>query len=819
MATLVAYQNGNINGTTTFKGVLTGTAALQTTISASTNTTTSNVGSSAFTTANNEVIEGVLCYCNRVNTTGTVDVIFSADGTTETRKVTVNASDLPSDPSWVFFKFGSTYTTANAATNKILIKGSSAGNATFFRDATAGNWARILRNATTATPAAADILYMADEWTAASTKTDIDVTVNAFLSTAYGNIFVGYGSILKFDETTDIPRLYLAGSITITGGGTLQLGTSASPLTKAGVGIFFNSSLNPSYIISVQNGATFNCYGSGGGRTNTWAKLNADAAANATSVTTDISTSWTNNDLLVFTPTGISATQAEFITVSGAASGTTVNLKLGGGAGGGLLYSHNGTAPMQGEILNTTTTVLIRGNASNQTFGIDVAATGIFNCEWTTFQYINRCLLSTTTGSVYIKYCSFYLIGDSATAFTSQGVMTGSGSVYLGYSNFYGGSTSQTAVSISANSYVGVTVTNCCVTRCQVSYALLTGGLTFTNNAASASTSVSGGCITANSNPQLLETGTFSNITVHTTGGTGISFGPWNGTLWSNITVYHTNLQSSTGSAGISINPGASSSIGRYNFDTVTSIGNNYANINLGGGINSLDAKTVTLCGTSSVSTPRGIRATQSYGLMTIRDSTFGLTTAHSTADVEFTSVDSSFANMIFQNCNFASTTEFSNIIYLIEGQYIGSQKHDQTAGLHKSYNREGNGSSDTTIYKTASPSERLTPNFSTLKLTSGRKKVAIANATTKTINVWVRKSAVGDGTAYNGNQPRLRYRFNSGAGISSEGTLATMSASTGTWQQLTGTSPAVTDDAILEFYVDCDGTAGWINIDDWTVS
>jgi hypothetical protein len=28
-----------------------------------------------------------------------------------------------------------------------------------------------------------------------------------------------------------------------------------------------------------------------------------------------------------------------------------------------------------------------------------------------------------------------------------------------------------------------------------------------------------------------------------------------------------------------------------------------------------------------------------------------------------------------------------------------------------------------------------------------------------------------------------------------------------------------VTDDAILEFAVDCDGTQGWVNIENWTVT
>jgi hypothetical protein len=41
----------------------------------------------------------------------------------------------------------------------------------------------------------------------------------------------------------------------------------------------------------------------------------------------------------------------------------------------------------------------------------------------------------------------------------------------------------------------------------------------------------------------------------------------------------------------------------------------------------------------------------------------------------------------------------------------------------------------------------------------------------------------------------------------------------TATWERLSGTTATVTDDGALEFIVDCDGTSGCINIDDWSVS
>ena len=46
------------------------------------------------------------------------------------------------------------------------------------------------------------------------------------------------------------------------------------------------------------------------------------------------------------------------------------------------------------------------------------------------------------------------------------------------------------------------------------------------------------------------------------------------------------------------------------------------------------------------------------------------------------------------------------------------------------------------------------------------------------------------------------------------------MTAAVGTWEQLTATIPYTAySTGGFEIYVDCDGTAGWINVDDWSVS
>jgi len=44
-------------------------------------------------------------------------------------------------------------------------------------------------------------------------------------------------------------------------------------------------------------------------------------------------------------------------------------------------------------------------------------------------------------------------------------------------------------------------------------------------------------------------------------------------------------------------------------------------------------------------------------------------------------------------------------------------------------------------------------------------------------------------------------------------------SASEGAFENIQGTSDTVTDNGVLEFFVDCDGTTGWISIDSVIIS
>jgi hypothetical protein len=173
----------------------------------------------------------------------------------------------------------------------------------------------------------------------------------------------------------------------------------------------------------------------------------------------------------------------------------------------------------------------------------------------------------------------------------------------------------------------------------------------------------------------------------------------------------------------------------------------------------------------------------------------------------------------MFLNCVFTSAVEIitqSSLDLPFEGYGVTSVNHQNVAGVNKAYSKNGTLQTDTTIFNTTSPSLRMTPTTASFKLFAKPIKIAVASGQTCTVSVSVRKSAAGDGTAYNGSQPRLMVRVNPIAGFATSAVLDTMTFAVGNWEVLTGTTAAVAQNCILEFYVDCDGTLGWVNVDDW---
>jgi hypothetical protein len=110
-------------------------------------------------------------------------------------------------------------------------------------------------------------------------------------------------------------------------------------------------------------------------------------------------------------------------------------------------------------------------------------------------------------------------------------------------------------------------------------------------------------------------------------------------------------------------------------------------------------------------------------------------------------------------------------------------------------------------------PSERLVPQSLTTKLRSGSKFVAMNAGDYATISMRVKISP-----DYNGSNPRLILRHNGALGINKNFIIKEISSRSNTFELISGRTPTVNSRGVLEFYIDCDGTQGWINIDEWTV-
>jgi hypothetical protein len=187
MALLISRATGDFTSSSTWGVADSATGSQLTSLTAATTTTTSYVYSSTFTGTNAKVADGIVLFLRRVNTTGTFSVALSDDnGVTATRSVTVNASDLPAQESWVFFKFGTTLTLDGGTDYRVGVLGSSAGNASVLRDGTAGNWGRIVSTTDTAAPAAGDIMLIVGELTGAGASTAYTVTMNNTATTDFG---------------------------------------------------------------------------------------------------------------------------------------------------------------------------------------------------------------------------------------------------------------------------------------------------------------------------------------------------------------------------------------------------------------------------------------------------------------------------------------------------------------------------------------------------------------------------------------------------------------------------------------------------------
>lgn len=784
----------------------------------STALTTSYVLSSTFTPGA-ITIDGIAVKLasRAASPTGTISIALDQGGATVTgTEITINVSDLNVNGNgWYVFKFASSVLLLAATAYSVKAKTSSAAQANLFRGA-GTNWARELRTTTTQAPAAGDKLIIAGEHTGAGTGNDVTITMNSTATTSYGStaflqsISVNKRGTLAYGTAASTAYyLKYKGVFTVFGAGTFTIGTSGTPIPSTSSAVFeFDVASNVDTGLVVAAGGIFESRGNT--ITNVKAFLNADAAIAATSLTTDISTGWLSGDEIILASTTRTNTECEKVTLSGNASGTTVPVSATAAA-------HSGSGATKAEIANQTRNVKIRGLSTSLQGYISIATTASYTSRYTEHYFMGSATggkrgidIATTTGSCDIQYGSFHdfvvassILFNVAGASSNNITLSNNVSFNIAVNHFTIVATTGSSITVDSNLFIRSLGTGINLTDV---------GLTLTNNTVVGST----GAGMALNEAAII--GTISGNTCHSNSTNGILINSITGGTISTSTLWR--------NTGIGMQ--VSSASGKILVDTLTAFGNGNASIDISNAYASLIELrfvSLTLNAGTTLTTPVGISMNSTQlSLLIVDNSTFGVTTTHSTADINIAGTFRNVKRLIIRNCNLASTNKVSPVSNLNGGCYVGQERAGQTAGNHFAQFSYADGiigryDIDTTIFDTT-PSLKVTPAHATLKCETTRFRSAVANSASLTVSVKVRKSVIGDGAAYSGNQLRLMVAANPALGINSDTVLATSTnAANGAFELISGATAAVTDNGVLEFFVDGDGTTGFFNIDTLTVS
>lgn len=809
MATLVNNSSGNFTTAATWS--LVDATSLLDTESNTAGSTTTFQSSATFTPGAITIDALYLKVASRAaNATGTVSVRLAIAGVPVLGStVTINVQDLQGNSSslvnnlsgWVPFKLAAPITLLSLTGYTFQMQTSVNTSLTVYRSATAADWSRMLRTTTTQAPSAGDNLNICGEYISAGSSNAFTVTMDNTSSTQFGKIETSSKGTLSCGTTSSTAyQLFQNGassSFYVNGDGIVQFGTSGTPIPATSsmtLKQFQNGTTQTNGILLRGNG-NFTTFGA----TKTQkAFLNLDANAAATTITTDISTGWNSADQLIVCSTTRTSAESELVTMSGNATGTSVPISA-------LSFAHSGTGATKGEVANLTRNIKLQGETTSLASWINVGADALVNFNNSEIYFMGSATsnkrgidVSTTNangGSFTISGCVLRDFTNGATF----GMLFNSASnanISVTNTNFYNLST---ALALNSTTMTASTITINNILSISAALILNAQAATMTNITA-VSTTISFGQVA------VLTGLSINNIINHSSSAAGISISSHTlETLpMTNITAWRNTTR------GIFFSIAANISL-----DGVTVFGNGTAGIECSNS-NLLYFNNVTANAGTTLTQPVGISFSASGTQVYLTNSSFGTTTAHATGDLAAVT-GRSWHDVYISNCLFNSTTEVSGSGNIVPNASFGSSKHDQTNAIHKMFKRYGLITADSSIVLSSPLSQRLTPSSATNKLISNNKSFSIPSSKTAKITVNVRRSVAGDGTAYNGNLPRLWLRSNNSAGISSDTLLATATvASLGAFEPLVGTIPAANDNTINYIYVDCDGTTGWINIDSW---
>ena len=767
-------------------------------------------------------------------TTGTVTVTLrNSTDAVDVTSVTFNASDVDSATGleqsvvhggWIFLKFSASQTLIAGKAYLVRIV-SSVNNNLKLVVSSGSDWARQLRTTTTQAPASGDKLIICGERTGAGAGalTPVSITMDSTSSaTSYGSasfkqsIAVSHGGTFALGTAASTAYLLkVAGNIFVFAGGTMSFGTVAAPLPSTSSFVLtMNVVSNGDSSIEVRGSGQFLIEGAA--KTNYYSLLTADKAAAATVLALQDTTGWANGDELAIAPTTRSSNQLETKTISTVDSSTQVTLTAG------LTNAHGGQVGIQAEVANLNRNISI--------VGISNSLKWLFRAWWASQTRFRSCVfkwfatgfgtqfrVDVVSGSLDTQYCVF----RNATSRCITTFQTGADHITISRNTFYdcvdaielNATTPGSDYHIDYNLYLGDNGGS--------AYKIINSHKlwNFIGNKV-------GSCSNVGFSYTAAAGGTFDGFVIHSCGQAGVDMNAGAAGqpdfVVKNFDIWRLN------NYGFSFNNDMSGAL----FDSCNVRGCNDRSINVQGNV--IGDRTLfrncNFAGDTSFATNYGVHCLNNlvksgfefencnFGLVS------GFSTTHATRDLNWDA--GLFIKFILRNCVLNSTNKLPSPTNMKPGSSVNFSRWQQLAESHRTYFARGLGQTDHSIYNTAAPSERLTPNSADYKLKSTIFPVPVDPGQVISVSVNVRKSAVADtytldgtsvaGANYNGNQPRLILKANPAIGINSDTMLSSMSASLGSWELLIGVAPAATDYGALEFYVDLDGTTGWINIDDW---
>jgi len=821
MANLIAIASANWTTASTWGTVEAGANAVQNSITNITNTTTSYVLSPTFTCTNNDVMDGILLRLRQLSATGTFTVGFSADnGSTYAREVTINTTDIPIVDSWIFLKFGSTLTADGGSDYRIAVKSSSNGSVSVTRSSTTAAWARYIRLTATSAgaPTNADVIFVAGEFTAQATYNPITVTYDQTSpSPDFGAINICPRGLLQFGTAASTAyELKTSAIMVIDQFGEMTMGTTGTRIpSTSSASLIFDSATSGEFGISVLG--TFRAHGTDKGQP--WARLAANAAISATSLTLDRSVTWKSGETILIASTDGTQSHTDERALNADASGNSLAFTSG------LTYAHDGTSLVPAAVVLYDRNVKIRGVDSTH-FGHfrDSGTISVIECSWAEFYWLGRNttnqngVIVTGYQTATFTYCTFRNMAVSG-AYILIGKTTSGCNLTFDYNvicNMQTGNSASfkvtglaTGQTNSVRYNIGITIGqwdidaddtgdvsyNCVF---QPSYYFLTCANQIRNNSFVFSYNEirSVGVTMSYGYGIVFESCKFYDATAT------FQTGSFSGMSFLNCTWYE---------ATYTINPFywiASPAIDdTYVYNCTFTLGANNRGV---------------------IQTNNGVKGVRNrFVNCTQNGACYAVVWFYLESDIE----------ILFDNCLIAALSPVGansnhNWVTSLKDLYalnrqIKFMRFNQEAGNHFTWTANGKVSRDAVIYESpATSSERLvfvTGLASTAQpLRSATAQKKVASGATPTISVRVRKSVSTDsgGANYDGNQPVLVVKVNGVAAITSE-IRTTASAAVGTWETLTATGVSTAlEDCVIEAYVEILGTGstvGWVNVGTWS--